>query len=65
MQFPATAFMQNLIELGYGYDDPTGKTFTEALSKTINMGVFRDHRHVRCNIHDAANYGKYRTEMGD
>ena len=58
-------YMQNLIDLGYGADDPTGKTFVESLSKYFDIGVVKQLRHVKCNIHEVAQYSNYRSEMGD
>jgi hypothetical protein len=59
------SYMQNLVDLGHGYDDPDGKVFTESLSKQFDMGVVKQLRHVRCNVHEVSQYSKYRTEMGD
>lgn len=59
------AYMQNLVDLGHHGDDPTGKTFTESLARAFNMGVVKQLRHVRCNIHEVSQYAGYRTEMGD
>lgn len=58
-------YMQNLIELGYGVDDPQGKTFTESMADHVEIGVVRNNGNlVRCNIHEAAHYSKYVEEMG-
>lgn len=59
------AYMQNLVDLGHGADDPNGKTFVESLSQYFNIGVVKELRHVKCNIHEVLQYSKYRTEMGD
>ena len=58
-------YMQNLVELGYNADDSSGRTFVESMSKYFNIGVVKQLRHVRCNIHEIAQYSNYRTEMGD
>lgn len=58
-------YMQNLTELGYSSDEPTGKTFIEAMSETFNIGMVKDNRLMKCNIFEATHYSKYRTEMGD
>jgi len=58
-------YMQNLIDLGHGADDPNGKTFVESLAKHFDIGVVKQLRHVKCNIHDVAQYSNYRKEMGD
>lgn len=57
-------FMQHLIDLGHGYDDPQGVTFTNAMAERVNIGVVnQDGSHVRCNIHDVVNFNK--EEYGD
>lgn len=58
-------YMQNLIELGHGYDDAEGRVFAEQLRNEFEFGVIKQNRHVKCNIHDVEKYSKYRAEMGD
>jgi hypothetical protein len=58
-------YMQNLTELGHGYDDSTGKNFVDSLYQHFDIGVVKQLRHVRCNIHEISQYSGYRTEMGD
>lgn len=59
-------YMQNLIDLGHGYDDAQGRTFTESMRTIFNIGVVSKGGILKnCNIHDVAHYSKYRTEMGD
>lgn len=58
-------YMQNLTDLGHGYDDADGKNFIAALSEVFNIGVANTARHLKCNIHDVNIYSGYRTEMGD
>jgi len=61
-----SVYMQNLIDLGYGYDDPQGRTFTESMRTIFNIGIVgKDGRLKNCNVHDVVHYSKYRTEMGD
>lgn len=60
-----TQYMQHLIELGYGYDDPAGKVFTQSMGEYFNFGVVKNGRLVKCNVHEVELYSKYRTEMGD
>lgn len=60
-----SSYMQNLVDLGYGGDDATGRVFVESLSKHFNIGVVKQLRHVKCNIHEVEQYSSYRTEMGD
>ena len=56
-------YMQNLIELGYGYDDPQGVTFTRSLSEEFNIGVVKDGKYVKTDIHAVHSYMK--PEFGD
>lgn len=59
-------YMQNLIDLGYGYDDDSGVTFVSSLAEHFNIGVIHsDGRYMRTNIFDADRNTKYRTETGD
>ncbi|MFN9955513.1 MAG: hypothetical protein ACK55I_20640, partial [bacterium] len=32
-------YMQNLIDLGHGYDDREGRTFTESMRTIFNIGI--------------------------
>lgn len=57
-------YMQNLIDLGHGVDDPLGRTFTESMSDYVEIGVIKNNACVRCNIHEVTHYSKYRDEMG-
>jgi len=52
--------MQNIIDLGGGYDDPPGVTFTRALAADhFYIGIVRDDgQHIRCDIHDTSNFAK-------
>lgn len=60
-------YMLNLADLGHASDEPTGKTFIEAMSSlnSLNIGLVKDHRLVRCNIFEATYYSQYKKEMGD
>jgi hypothetical protein len=51
-------YVQNLIELGYGYDDPQGIMLTRAMSENFNIGVIRNDTYVRTDIHTATQYQK-------
>jgi len=57
-------YMQNLIDLGHGIDDPLGRIFTESMSEYVEVGVIKNNSCVRCNVHEVAQYSKYRDEMG-
>lgn len=59
-------YMQNLIDLGHGYDDSDGRNFTESMRTVFNIGILgKGGTFNNCNVHDVAHYSKYRTEMGD
>jgi hypothetical protein len=53
---PASQYIQYLAELGHGYDDGSGIVLTRALSETFDIGVFKDGRHIRTDIHTAAKF---------
>jgi len=57
-------FIQHLIDLGHGYDDPQGVMFTRAMAEKVNIGVLnKDKTHVRCDVHEVTNFQK--EEYGD
>jgi hypothetical protein len=58
-------FTQNLADLGHGYDDPQGITFTRALAADhFYIGAVKSGgQHFRCDIHDTNNFSK--PEFGD
>ena len=59
-----TMWMQHIIDLGHGYDDAAGKTFTESLAGEVEIGVVqREGNHVRCSIFEATSFTK--PEFGD
>lgn len=60
-----TAYMRNLEELGHSSDEPTGRNFVQAMYDTIEIGLVKNDRLLRCNIFEATHYSKYKTEMGD
>lgn len=51
-------YMQNLIDLGHGYDDPDGVTLTRAIQEQFNIGVVQDGTYVRTDVHTAAAFQK-------
>jgi hypothetical protein len=51
-------WMQHIRELGYGPDDSSGKVFTESLQDYVEIGIVKENRHVRCNIHEATSFLK-------
>ena len=59
-------FMDDMANLGHGYDDDQGVYFTELMRENFEVGVRRkDGSHVRSNILEHARNMKYRNEMGD
>ena len=57
-------YMQNLVELGHPADEATGRIFVNSLYPYFELGVVKQLRHVKCNIHDVDHYSKYKEEMG-
>ena len=57
-------YMQNLIDLGHGIDDPLGRTFTESMAECVEIGVIKNNTCLRCTVHEVAHYSKYINEMG-
>lgn len=53
---PKAQYLQYLAELGHGYDDGTGIVLTRALSESFDIGVVKDGRHVRTDVHIAAKF---------
>lgn len=57
-------YMQNLIDLGHGYDDRAGVTLTRAMQEQFNLGVVtKEGKHVRTDVHTATNF--LNKEYGD
>jgi len=60
------SYMDEMISIGYGYDDNDGQNFAQLLSNDIDMGrVLDDGRLKRCSIHEYARTVRYKDEMGD
>jgi predicted TIM-barrel enzyme len=49
-------YTQYLAELGHGYDDGTGIVLTRAVAESFEIGVVKDGRHVRTDVHTAAGF---------
>jgi len=49
-------FIQNLIDLGYGYDDPDGVMLTRAMSDQFNIGIVKDNNYVKTDVHESFHY---------
>jgi phage tail tube protein FII len=58
-------YMQDLVDIGYGYDDAEGKIFTEAMREVFNIGVIKQGKYIRCNVHDIKYYGDRKNEHGN
>lgn len=56
-------WMQHLIELGYGYDDSASKTFTHSMAQFVEIGIIKNGRFTRCDIHDLESFRG--SEFGD
>jgi hypothetical protein len=59
------SYMDNLVSLGYGYDDAEGATFTTSLAEHFNMGIVRNGKPLRTNVHEAATHNQFRGQTGD
>lgn len=51
-------WMENLADLGYGPDEPTGNRFVNSLQERFEIGVFRNQKTIRCNIYEATAFQK-------
>lgn len=58
-------YMHNLISLGYGYDDDDGATFTISMAEEFNIGVIREGKLLRTNVHEATYNNRFRQQHGD
>lgn len=57
-------YVQNLLDLGYGYDDADGVMLTRAISEEFNIGVVReDGAYVRTDVHNVSSFPQ--KEYGD
>ena len=52
------SYIQNLLDLGYGYDDADGVMITRAMADQFNIGIVKDNTYVRTDIHTAAAFEK-------
>lgn len=51
-------YVQNLLDLGYGYDDRDGVMLTRAMAEQFNMGVIKNDTYVRTDVHTVAAFQK-------
>jgi hypothetical protein len=57
-------YMQNLIDLGHGYDDKDGVTITQALADQFNIGIVKKNGTLmKTDVHAASRFLK--EEYGD
>jgi len=49
-------WMDNLIDLGHQPDDRNGKTFTESVAERVEIGLIKNNKRIRCNIHEAISF---------
>jgi len=59
------SYMDNLISLGYGYDDTDGATFTTSMSEHFNIGIVKEGKLLRTNVHEATTHNAFRAQTGD
>jgi hypothetical protein len=60
-------YMEDLADFGFGPDDASGVSFTDSVAEHLGteIGLVKQGKLVRCNIHEATLYSKYSEEMGD
>lgn len=56
-------YVQNLLDLGYGYDDADGVMLTRAISEQFNIGVIKNNTYVRTDVHSIDRFQN--EEYGD
>ena len=49
-------YVQNLIDLGHGYDDQNGVMVTRAMADQFNIGVIKNGTYVRTDVHELSNF---------
>ena len=60
------SYMDEMISIGHGYDDPEGHTFIQLMSDNFETGVIKSSgKLVRTNIHEHMRNSKYKDVMGD
>ena len=59
-------FMQNVTDLGFGEDDPEGRSFFDQMQQYFNIGALRsDSVPIKCNIFDADKFSKSKEVHGN
>ncbi len=56
-------YVQNLVDLGHGYDDTDGVMLTRAISEQFNIGVIKNNTYVRTDVHSIDRFQS--EEYGD
>ena len=56
-------YVQNLLDLGYGYDDIEGVMLTRAMAEQFNLGVIKNNSYVRTDVHSISRFQN--EEYGD
>lgn len=60
------SYMDEMISIGHGYDDPQGVNFIQLMSDKFETGVIKSSgKMVRTNIHEHMRNVKYKDMMGD
>jgi hypothetical protein len=49
-------YVQNLIDLGHGYDDPQGIMVTRVLSEQFNIGFVKNGNYIKADVHELSNF---------
>lgn len=62
-KMPRHEYVQNLLDLGYGYDDAAGVMLTRAISEQFNIGVIKNNTYVRTDVHSIDRFQN--EEYGD
>lgn len=56
-------YIQNLLDLGFGYDDADGVMLTRAMAEQFNIGVIKNDTYVRTDVHSISRFQQ--EEYGD
>lgn len=60
------SYMNEMVSIGHGYDDPTGSNFIQLMSDEFETGVLNSSgKYVRTNVHEYDRNVRYRNEYGD
>lgn len=60
------SYMDEMVSIGHGYDDPAGANFIQLMSDEFETGVINSSgKYVKTNVHEYSRNVKYRNEYGD